>query len=276
MCQFPIVRKQTKAVFGSDNEYTYKVPCGKCSQCLKQRRDNWTFRILKEMEITSSPFFVTLTYNDDTVPRTDEGKLTLSKRDVQLWLKKLRKQYVKKSSKQIRYYLVGEYGTETDRPHYHLILMNMDYPDLILQTWDKGFVKIKKVEIGSIKYVVSYVVNGGKLKDGRQKEFSLMSKKLGANYLTDAMKKYHKEDLTQCFVTLQGGYKMAMPKYYKEKIFDELERGELTQYLQQRSDYIKQQTIKQLEKEGYKNPEAEFEMRNYLRTFTKPTKKSVL
>ena len=42
-----------------------------------------------------------------------------SKRDVQLFLKRVRKHLTKYTDEKIRYYIVSEYGPKTFRPHYH-------------------------------------------------------------------------------------------------------------------------------------------------------------
>ena len=45
-----------------------------------------------------------------------------SKRDVQLFVKRLRKNLKKYTDEKIRYYAVSEYGPKTFRPHYHLLV----------------------------------------------------------------------------------------------------------------------------------------------------------
>ena len=102
------------------------VPCGKCMNCLTNRRESWIIRLIEEFK-TKKATFLTLTYNDENLVYADGEKPTLSKRDVQLFLKRLRKS-LKKS---IKYYCVGEYGTRTNRPHYHFILFNSSLMILI-------------------------------------------------------------------------------------------------------------------------------------------------
>lgn len=59
-----------------------------------------------------------------TDPKHDlNGRLTyVSKRDIQLFLKRLRKYLGKYTDEKIRYYAVSEYGPKTFRAHYHLLL----------------------------------------------------------------------------------------------------------------------------------------------------------
>lgn len=44
-----------------------------------------------------------------------------SKRDAQLFLKRVRKNLSKYSDEKIRYYIVSEYGPKTFRAHYHVL-----------------------------------------------------------------------------------------------------------------------------------------------------------
>lgn len=55
---------------------------------------------------------------------TDGFLNMLSKIDLQLFLKRFRKQLSKFSNEKIRYYAVGEYGPQTFRPHYHLLFFS--------------------------------------------------------------------------------------------------------------------------------------------------------
>jgi hypothetical protein len=42
---------------------------------------------------------------------------------------------------------------------------------------------------------------------------------MGLNYVTDAIVKYHNEDLSRAFVKNTGGVKTAIPRYYRERIY---------------------------------------------------------
>lgn len=224
------------------------VPCGKCPECVKSKINSWTFRIDKEIEVSTNPLFVTLTYNDENVPKVvdeDTGEIlqTLRKRDVQLFLKRLRKSYAKFSSKQIRYYLVGEYGSKSRRPHYHAIILNLDKPELIQSAWGLGFDKSPMLRTGGISYVLKYISKPRAPKDARQPEFSLMSKGLGANYLTPRVVSYHRNNLATCYVSPKPRVRMAMPKYYKEKLYTEDERKAVTSILQVRSEKVVEERV---------------------------------
>ncbi len=54
-----------------------------------------------------------------------------------------------------------------------------------------------------------------------------MSKKMGISYLTANKKNYYKRKL-QPFLKLEGGEQLSMPRYFKDKIFTDEERKEVT------------------------------------------------
>lgn len=115
-----------------------QIPCGKCVGCRLEYSRQWANRCLLELEYHDSAYFVTLTYNDDAVPRSlytdpDTGEVheskTLRKRDFQLFMKRLRRAF---PNDKIRFLASGEYGGKTLRPHYHAILFGLHLDDLKL------------------------------------------------------------------------------------------------------------------------------------------------
>lgn len=205
---------------------TVAVPCGRCPECLKRRVSGWSFRLLQEDRVSNSSLFITLTYDTKKVPITKNGFMGLNKRDLQLFFKRLRKAHPLET--RIKYYAVGEYGGKSFRPHYHVILFNADVK-LIQAAWQNGSVHYGKVSGASVGYTLKYVCKPKRIpmhvNDDRLREFSLMSKGLGAAYLTTAMINWHKNDLdNRMYCNLKDGKKVAMPRYYKDKIYTDMER----------------------------------------------------
>lgn len=216
------------------------VPCGKCPTCLARRASAWSFRLMKEGRNAHSSHFVTLTYNTDYVPISPNGFMTLRRSDVQKFMKRLRKWT---PDVKIKYYAAGEYGTKNWRPHYHLILFNSE-PEHIVRAWmtdkdNKGNPLPKPVPLGdvhfgtvtgaSIGYTLKYMTKPGRIpmhqNDDREPEKSLMSKGLGMEYLTPQMIAWHKADLeNRMYMVIEGGKKISMPRYYKDKIYTDEER----------------------------------------------------
>jgi len=209
------------------------VPCGKCPPCKKRRVDGWVFRMLQEGLRSENSHFVTLTYDTRHVPISDNGFMTLSKRDFQLFMKRLRKL----SPCKLKYYAVGEYGTHNKRPHYHAIIFNCPDASMYHEAWGLGQIHVGNVTGDSIAYTMKYIDKSrykpGHGRDDRQPEFPLMSKRLGDNYLTDEMVRYHKSDITRLYATHVGGSRIALPRYYKNKIYTEAEQKAQVKFIQQ-------------------------------------------
>lgn len=124
--------------------------------------------------------FVTLTYDDSNLNsklRWFDGFPSLEPTEHRLWLDRLRK---KIGYSQVRFFLVGEYGDESERPHYHCALFG--FPTchrgrtyrrpghsrplwekccpscrVIGETWGRGDVDLGILETSSAQYVAGYV-----------------------------------------------------------------------------------------------------------------------
>lgn len=112
-----------------------EIPCGRCIGCRLDYSRQWANRCMLELMDHERACFVTLTYNPEHVLRTfcadpSTGaaypNLSLYKRDLQLFIKRLRKAFPEVC---IRYFGCGEYGPSTFRPHYHLILFGVDFKE---------------------------------------------------------------------------------------------------------------------------------------------------
>lgn len=203
------------------------VPCGRCPNCVKRRVSQWSFRLMQEAKSkdTISAHFITLTYDTTNVPLTPCGFMDLSKRHLQLFFKRLRKSL---PGRKVKYYAVGEYGGKSYRPHYHVILFNVDI-NKIQDAWGLGSVHYGTLSPASVGYTLKYLSKPSRVplhvNDDRIREFALMSKGIGKNYLTKQMVKWHLASLQdRMYCNLEGGRKIAMPRYYKEKIYSKEQR----------------------------------------------------
>lgn len=140
---------------------------------------------MQEEKGAISAHFITLTYDTDFVPISKNGFMSLNKRDVQLFLKRLRKK-CNDSEHPIKYYAVGEYGGKTKRPHYHIILFNAKLPE-IQPAWKQGAIHYGTVNGASVGYTLKYMMKPHRgpmhRNDDRVPEFSLMSKSSAAHTL---------------------------------------------------------------------------------------------
>lgn len=256
MCISPIILKNERARLTYSNSSTRSVPCGRCALCLKKRVNDWAFRLLNEIKISSSACFITLTYDNDNLPIDiftstyidyDTGEIKeytypqayLKKDDFQRFIKRLRKEvpkqpYINKKGKtsyrsNIKYYACGEYGNNnTKRPHYHAVIFNLPQKYLndishLENIWQNGIVHIGDCNVATIKYVCKYINKRlNKKNTTLPPEFALMSKNIGINWLNNNIINFYKRKLTYK-ATMQGGFQQSIPRYYKEKMFNEIE-----------------------------------------------------
>lgn len=159
---------------GEINEFYQTVPCQQCVGCRIDYSKEWSARICIELESCPKASFITLTYRNSDLPLSPDGNPTLNKRDIQLFFKRLRKAYPDRS---IRYYLSGEYGTRTMRPHYHFICFGVsveEWKGLVLRDynylkqplysssqlesiWTHGNVRVGQVTSRSAAYTARYI-----------------------------------------------------------------------------------------------------------------------
>lgn len=192
----------------------------------------WSFRIQYHMRFVKHAYFVTLTYGQDQIKRSPKGFLNLHKKDFQDYIKRIRKE-LKQTSKtpdndKVKYIVTGEYGGDRGRPHYHAIIFNVDF-ETIIKHWPHGYVDIKEVNKNRIAYIFKYIWKPRKRKDpdhwdDRVPEYVNFSNGLGVQWLTEKNIQYHRKNIDNPTITLPTGERIAIPRYFKEKIFNEEER----------------------------------------------------
>jgi len=178
-------------------------PCGQCINCRVNFKRKWLCRLLLESKTALSTQFLTLTYSPENQPlckdpETGEPLGTIRKSDVQDYIRALRQRLSRTpwcsftQNTAVRYYAVGEYGTKSARPHYHLLLFGLDerFHEIIASTWTAGFSSIRPADSASMAYTLKYAMKA--LNDptnpwlrGRAPTFAIMSKRppLGTLFL---------------------------------------------------------------------------------------------
>ena len=231
---------------GTEMEFI-EIPCGRCIGCRLAYSRMWADRCVAEATLHEQSYFVTLTYNDEHLPYPidmETGEIltqewpTLRKRDVQLFMKRLRKNY--QHENKIRFFLAGEYGEKHARPHYHLILFGLKLDDLkfykktplgfnlytsqwLNQIWqEQGHVIIADVTWETCAYTARYIMkkqtgSGSKLYEelNIKPEFTLMSRKPG---IAKEFYEMNKEDFIKYgnvnISTQTGGRQIHSTKYF--------------------------------------------------------------
>lgn len=238
-----------------DGKFTYKrrdgvrdavIPCGGCVGCRQRLSGEWAVRGTHEASMHLFNSFVTLTYDSKRLPARESWQLPadvgLYYPDFQLFMMRLRKRF----GANIRYMVVGEYGDQLGRPHWHVILFNFRFPDvrkwyvtkqkhqvfrseILEELWPFGNSDIGSVTPSSIAYVARYVhkkINGDMKMEHyvtdfmdpstgeflqRQPEFGRYSLKpgIGATWFA----KYHSSVYPHDWI-LFNGRKVRPPRYY--------------------------------------------------------------
>lgn len=230
-----------------------EVPCGKCLGCRLDKSREWANRCMMELKYHQESYFLTLTYDDLHLPTTEfvdeDGVITniptLVKKDFQDFIKRLRTNLERRGdTSKIRYYGCGEYGTDTHRPHFHIIVFGLHLDDLKLYSrnsqgynyynsafldscWQgRGFIVVGHVTWETCAYTARYVMkkanaSGHEWLDffGVEPEFTLMSLKpgIGAQFYIDHPNCMDFDEIS--ISTDQRGISFKPPRYF-EKLYD--------------------------------------------------------
>jgi hypothetical protein len=216
------------------NDESVIISCGNCIGCRLERSRQWAIRITREAELHPVNCFITLSYNNEHLPKNG----SLDKTIFPKFMKRLRRKY---DGRTIRYFHCGEYGESTFRPHYHACLFNFDFPDKVYhkktvkgshlyrskildQLWTDpktgkslGYAWIGELNFDSAAYVARYIVK--KQSDKLSKEtlkYSIIDKSTG-EYLGEKEKE---------FITMSrgrrpdGGIGFRWYEKWKDKIYE--------------------------------------------------------
>lgn len=249
-----------------------RIPCGHCLGCRLDYSRQWADRMMLELEHTGKAVFLTLTYNNENVPIAcdDLGQpvgLTLSKRDCQLFMKRLRKEF---KDKELRFYACGEYGSNTRRPHMHLIVFGIDLDDFpdrevkgmnelgqshfiskkLEKIWNKGFTLLADMSWKTCAYVSRYVMKkafNDLVEWYQEPEFSLMSRRpgIGAYYFDE-----HKDMFEYSSIYLSskdGSVKVGIPKYFLKKL-EQSDPDKYAELMEARKDFANDRELLMMQK----------------------------
>lgn len=128
---------------------------------------------------SADAFFCTFTFSEEGNEARDvEDRGSVYVREAQLLLRRIRER-----CGPCRYFVVGELGERSGRPHYHAMLFvpgGADFDkDELAACWPYGFVHLGFCEPASAGYLVSYVTKGISGRGGLKAEFARMSLRPG-------------------------------------------------------------------------------------------------
>lgn len=224
----------------------FELPCNVCTGCRLERSRQWAVRMMHEAHLHEFNCFLTLTYDKQNVPTNNSLDLPA----LQDFMKRLRSHCDYHYQNKIRFFACGEYGDETLRPHYHLIIFNHDFPDKKLfqiknkqklytsdalsSLWPLGHSTTGAVNYTTAAYCARYTMKkiGGKKAadyyyrqsptDGNfysvRPEFSVMSRRpgIGSAWLTK-----YKSDVFPSGTIVANGKPQPIPRFYKLRLSEE-------------------------------------------------------
>lgn len=245
-CYYPISawqRADGQVVFqeSGDIRRSLFLPCGQCVGCRLERSRQWAIRCLDESRLHDANSFLTLTYSPEHLP----PGASLHYPHFQKFLKRVRARFPRA---RVRYYMCGEYGDQTNRPHYHACFFGFQFPDLVRmyrstggepvyqsklceELWGLGGTVVGALTFESAAYVARYVmkkITGQQARDHYQvidestgeiswrvPEFNHMSLKpgIGANWISRFRGDVYPEGSH-----VVRGRKCRPPRYY-DKLF---------------------------------------------------------
>lgn len=234
ICLHPItIRSPGKGLKG---KWQYiNVPCGRCPSCLKNRQQDWAFRIQMEAQECLSKngcvYFVTFTYDDDHLTFGENDRATLVPSDISHFIKVYRDYMRRMFDCSVRFFAAGEYGEDDDfthRPHYHVVFFfdkpfqAVDLRDAMQERWLHGqILKIAPISVKLAEYVAKYSTKQyGIDYDGVCPPFARMSLRpaIGKCFIEKNRDFYRKNELFHTFDS--SGTPFRIPRYIRDRIFD--------------------------------------------------------
>lgn len=273
-----------------NGRYLYEqIPCGHCWACKLNYAAQWATRIMAECSEHEHNYFITFTYDDINIPIPEEteynGKIftndgtwtgSLYPNDITRFINSLRRYFHRKGHTGIKYYYAGEYGETTQRPHYHMIIMNCpldinEFYDFhqdpttkklhwksheIENFWQEGMIDIGEVEYASAAYVARYCMkkiteNTDKTiywSKGMHPEFVRMSRRPGIGITYYNENKYNIYENDEVIITsVKGNVNVIKPP----KAFDQRFKEEHPEWWEkiQESRAVAAERSRQIEKE---------------------------
>lgn len=211
------------------------VPCGHCLGCRTDQARGWAVRMVHEGDVNPPAWMVTLTYRPEKIPENG----TLAPRDPTLFVKRLRGSL----SERFSYYLAGEYGDLSGRPHYHAVLFGARFldrdritdrngapvfrSDSLEAAWKLGLCEFTGLNYAAARYVAAYVRKKVRQKDHPEayvrvnpltgelvdieREYGRMSRRpaIGRRWI----EKYWKDVYPRDYVVMDGR-ELKPPRYY--------------------------------------------------------------
>lgn len=231
------IGKKVTVPYWHPPDFYLEVPCGKCSECRKKKRQGWSFRLIQEILCHQENSFVTLTFENKYL---DEFKCDY-KKPLKLYIDRLRKYLGFRP----RYWFISELGEDNDRFHFHGIFFGTSREkfDYFTQRskWKYGYVWIGGYcNIKTASYITKYMLKQQK----DHKPIIMCSNGIGASWCTDKNKDWLLNGFDLRPFTIFNGLKYAVSPYISRKLLTDDERlclmlNRFTSKPEERKYYVK-------------------------------------
>lgn len=213
--------------------------CGKCMECCKQKSREWLVRLSEDIKYNTNGVFVTLTFSNEEYSKLYnevENRLgyEIDNEICRLAVRRFCGRWRKKYGHSPRHWLISEIGHKgTENIHMHGIIW-CDKDKDIAERWGYGFVwlgdekngkLVNYVNGSTINYITKYMTKRDELNvEYKAKVFN--SAGIGIGYIENARSNMNgfNYDKTREFYITESGHKIALPIYYRNKLYSEDER----------------------------------------------------
>lgn len=163
MCLNPIILlNRRKVVLKKPSPFGnfFSVPCGSCVQCLEHKISAQVGRLLAHtiMQPTKDAYFVTFTLRDDFRHNVNLQYKGVNKKHIAPLIKAIQNNNYFCGNK-LTYFFTSEYGSKTDRPHYHALFWGFptlkDCEDFVHGYYDHGNITISLANSARFNYVAN-------------------------------------------------------------------------------------------------------------------------
>ncbi|AXH75664.1 MAG: replication initiator protein [Microviridae sp.] len=217
-----------------------EIDCNECMECRKKKAREWQVRMLEDIKHNKNGKFVTLTLSNEEINKLVkeadiketgyEKDNKIAKVAVRRFLERWRKKY----KKSVRHWLVTELGHKgTENIHLHGIIWTNEKFETIEKIWNYGWIYPRYESERSINFVnektVNYIIKYVSKMDEKHKYYKskvLCSAGIGRDYTTKGdykNNKFNYEKTEETYRT-RTGHKIAMPKYWRNKLYTDEER----------------------------------------------------
>lgn len=237
------------------------IGCGRCIECLKQKGNEWRVRLSEEIRQNSNCRFVTFTFSPEARAELDkmvedyaEGHIR-ENRATTIAMRRFLERWRRKYGKSVKHWFITEKGQEsTKRVHMHGIVWTDKTKEEITERWQYGIVDVdaRGVTERTINYIIKYLMK----QDEVNKDYTpiiLTSPGIGKGYVEreDANKNNYRGEETKETYRTRKGSRVALPIYYRNKIYSEEEREQLWLHKLDKGDrYVLGQKVNVNSQEG--------------------------